>query len=214
LIRAVSLGLQVPIAVRLLASASSDLQDHAAWLLANIACESCSHVLEAGALPPLLKLLDDSRQETASEQSLVKTGTWLLSNLCQYTEDFDRVKDCLPRLARLLRSYDEAVLKDACWGLMFVDHRTPLDCFIACLSFCTGIVARTLHTRDRRASISAWPVSTVSPRAFVCCFETRCQRARKRASGRKLCRKGCRRARWCDLLHSSHPPHRVLPPTP
>ena len=61
----------------------SRVQDHAAWLLANIACESCACVLEAGALPPLLKLLDEQKQDTPSEISLVKTGTWLLSNLCQ-----------------------------------------------------------------------------------------------------------------------------------
>ena len=52
-------------------------------LLANIACENCACVLDAGALPPLLKLLDESKQGTQSEQSLIKTGTWLLSNLCQ-----------------------------------------------------------------------------------------------------------------------------------
>eukprot|EP00051_Salpingoeca_urceolata_P020035 m.297277 g.297277 ORF g.297277 m.297277 type:complete len:192 (+) comp19527_c0_seq3:102-677(+) len=80
---AVILAGVVPIATRLLQSASTDLQDHAAWLLANIACENCACVLQAGALPPLLKLLDEAKTETHSEQSLIKTGTWLLSNLCQ-----------------------------------------------------------------------------------------------------------------------------------
>ena len=74
---------KVPIAARLLASASSDLQDHAAWLLANIVCENCECVLEAGALPPLLNLLDAARHDHQAEHSLIKTGTWLLSNLCQ-----------------------------------------------------------------------------------------------------------------------------------
>lgn len=62
---------------------AGDLQDHAAWLLANIACENCVCVLDAGVLPPLLRLLDEFKLETPSQQSLMKTGTWLLSNLCQ-----------------------------------------------------------------------------------------------------------------------------------
>lgn len=112
--------LQVPIAATLLDSPNTDLQDHAAWLLANIACENCECVLAAGALPPLLRLLDNTRGITHSEQSLIKTGTWLLSNLCQYSGDFETVRSCLPRLATLIKSTDEAVLKDGCWGLMYI----------------------------------------------------------------------------------------------
>eukprot|EP00050_Salpingoeca_kvevrii_P015473 m.47189 g.47189 ORF g.47189 m.47189 type:complete len:740 (-) comp6343_c0_seq2:145-2364(-) len=110
----------VPIATELLSSTSSDLQDHAAWLLANIACENCRCVLEAGALPPLLALLDSIQGTTPAEQSLLKTGTWLLSNLCQYSDRFENVAECLPRLVRLIHSADEAVLKDACWGIMYL----------------------------------------------------------------------------------------------
>eukprot|EP00037_Helgoeca_nana_P029145 m.346710 g.346710 ORF g.346710 m.346710 type:complete len:767 (+) comp27915_c0_seq1:48-2348(+) len=149
----------VPIATRLLASSSSDLQDHAAWLLANIACESCSCVLEAGALPPLLKLLDESRQDTASEQSLVKTGCWLLSNLCQYTEDFEKVKGCLPRLAQLLQSHDEAVLKDSCWGLMYM-CRLSTDAVIAS-GACEPLVKLLMHPSDDVCCVALEALSAI-----------------------------------------------------
>eukprot|EP00039_Didymoeca_costata_P010135 m.135908 g.135908 ORF g.135908 m.135908 type:complete len:733 (+) comp14719_c0_seq2:170-2368(+) len=149
----------VPIATRLLASSSTDLQDHAAWLLANIACENCTCVLDAGALAPLLKLLDNARQNTQSEQSLIKTGTWLLSNLCQYTEDFDRVKDCLPRLAALIHSSDEAVLKDGCWGLMYI-CRLSIDAVVES-GACEPLVKLLMHSSDEVCCVALEALSAI-----------------------------------------------------
>lgn len=127
--------LQVPIATRLLALGSTDLQDHSAWLLANIVCENCACVLQAGALPPLLKLLDRAKVDSPTEQSLIKTGTWLLSNLCQYTEDFQQVKECLPRLAKLIHSEDEGlVFRLSAPSLFSVPHFPLLSCFSSSLS--------------------------------------------------------------------------------
>lgn len=126
------MAFQVPIAVRLLASASSDLQDHAAWLLANIACESCSHVLEAGALAPLLKLLDESKQETASEQSLVKTGTWLLSNLCQcvvilrFSNSVHRIIASHRLRARLSEHYPQVIAERTRMRVQWRDNQFSL----------------------------------------------------------------------------------------
>ena len=37
-----------------------------------------------------------------------------ISNLC------DQVKECLPSLAKLIKSNNEAVLRDACWGVMYM----------------------------------------------------------------------------------------------
>ena len=31
-----------------------------------------------------------------------------------------QVKECLPRLAKLIKSNNEAVLRDACWGVMYM----------------------------------------------------------------------------------------------
>lgn len=116
-------------------------------------------MLEAGALPPLLKLLDESTQDTASEQSLVKTGTWLLSNLCQYTEEFEQVKECLPRLAELLKYQDEAVLKDACWGLMYMCRLN----IVAVLDSgaCEPLVKLLMHSSDDVCCVALEALSAI-----------------------------------------------------
>jgi tetratricopeptide (TPR) repeat protein len=149
----------VPIATTLLASSSTDLQDHAAWLLANIACENCACVLDAGALPPLLRLLDNAKRGTPSEQSLIKTGTWLLSNLCQYTDDFNLVKECLPRLAALIKSTDEAVLKDGCWGLMYI-CRLNIDAVVNS-GACKPLVKLLMHNSDDVCCVALEALSAI-----------------------------------------------------
>ncbi|KAL5249142.1 hypothetical protein ACHWQZ_G018100 [Mnemiopsis leidyi] len=140
----------VPIATLLLESPSIDLQDHAAWLLANIACENCSCVLHAGALAPLLRLLDSlcesTKSNNTSEQSLIKTATWLLSNLCQYTDSFEIVKECLPRLAKLIKSNNEAVLRDACWGVMYMCKLSIQEVLDS--GACDTLVKLLMHSSD------------------------------------------------------------------
>ena len=36
-------------------------------------------------------LCESTKSNNTSEQSLIKTATWLLSNLCQYTDSFEIV---------------------------------------------------------------------------------------------------------------------------
>ena len=63
------------------------------WALGNIAGENTDFrnvVLESGVLPPLLKLLS-----TTSNISILKNGSWLLSNLVRGKPqpDFYKLKD-------------------------------------------------------------------------------------------------------------------------
>lgn len=113
-------------------------------------------------MPPLLALLSDERLlhcESQSEQSLIKTGTWLLSNLCQYTEDFELVKDCLPRLASLIQSSDEAVLKDGCWGIMYM-CRLSIDAVVAS-GACERLVHLLTHNSDDVCCVAMEALSTI-----------------------------------------------------
>ena len=71
----------VPIFVELLASPEPDVREQAVWALGNIAGDSphCrDFVLGAGALRPLLNLINDGRK-----LSMLRNATWTLSNFCR-----------------------------------------------------------------------------------------------------------------------------------
>lgn len=71
----------VPIFVELLSSPEPDVREQAVWALGNIAGDSpqCrDFVLNAGALRPLLNLINDGRK-----LSMLRNATWTLSNFCR-----------------------------------------------------------------------------------------------------------------------------------
>lgn len=111
----------IPLFVLLLSSPEADVKEQAVWALGNIAGDSAECrdiVLKAGALPPLLELLQDSKKLT-----LIRNATWTLSNFCRGRSpqpDWDIIKQALPTLAKLIYSFDDEVLIDACWAVSYL----------------------------------------------------------------------------------------------
>ncbi|VVT46564.1 uncharacterized protein SAPINGB_P001276 [Magnusiomyces paraingens] len=111
----------IPLFVRLLQSPEADVREQAVWALGNIAGDSAicrDAVLNAGALPLLLELLTDTRKLT-----LIRNATWTLSNFCRGKNpqpDWSIISTAIPTLAKLLYSYDEEVLIDACWAVSYL----------------------------------------------------------------------------------------------
>jgi importin subunit alpha-6/7 len=112
----------IPVFVHLLNTSNNfDVQEQVVWALGNIAGDS-SHcrdeVLDAGILDPLLRLLENS-----TRMNMCRNGVWTLSNCCRGKSpppDFEKVKKCLPVLARFIYHDDNEVLSDACWALSYL----------------------------------------------------------------------------------------------
>ncbi|KAI3990225.1 hypothetical protein MKX01_029203 [Papaver californicum] len=97
----------VPKLVQILSSGNTDVPKQAVWALGNIAGDSPScrdYVLSQGALVPLLSQFSEH-----SKQSMLRTATWTLSNLCCGT---------------LIHSSDEEILTDVCWALSYISNGT------------------------------------------------------------------------------------------
>ena len=115
----------IPCFVHLLTSNEVDLKEQAVWALGNIAGDSAycrDLVLKAGALPPLLSLL-----ESAKKVSLLRNATWTLSNFCRGKNpqpDWEIIKHALPTLAKLVYSFDDEILIDACWAVSYLSDGT------------------------------------------------------------------------------------------
>ena len=120
----VKLGL-VPKMIELLDSSNEDVREQAAWALGNIAGDSAKmrdEVLKQNVMTPLLRVLDPK----AVRISLLRQGTWALSNLCRGKPQppFDLVEPAITTLATLVHSSDEELLTDACWALSYLSDGT------------------------------------------------------------------------------------------
>lgn len=140
--RAVISNGAVPILVQLLTSPNDDVREQAVWALGNIAGDSpeCRDlVLSHQTLAPLLEQLNPQ-----SKISMVRRGTWTLSNLCRGKPQpaWHMVAPALPVLTQLVSSDDEEVLADACWALSYLCDGSS-DKIQAVLD--TGICARIVE---------------------------------------------------------------------
>lgn len=114
-----------PIFVQLMQSPNDDVREQAVWALGNIAGDSPKlrdYVISLDGLNPLLQLLSNS----GSRISMLRNGTWTLSNFCRGKPQPDMacVSLALPVLSHLMFCNDEEVLTDACWALSYLSDGT------------------------------------------------------------------------------------------
>jgi importin subunit alpha-1 len=112
----------VPQFIRLLSHSRQDLQEQSVWALGNIAGDSPElrdYTLSEGVLAPLLYFLN----EPSSKLTMLRNGTWTLSNMCRGKNpapNFESIRDAVPVLAQLLHHRDEEVMTDAAWALSYL----------------------------------------------------------------------------------------------
>ncbi|KAG5363045.1 Importin subunit alpha-1 [Yarrowia sp. B02] len=115
----------VPLFVHLLDSPETNVREQAVWALGNIAGDSpqCrDYVLKCDALQPLINIATNTKK-----LSMIRNATWTLSNFCRgkYPQpDWEVIKHALPALAKLIFSYDDEVLIDACWAISYLSDGT------------------------------------------------------------------------------------------
>jgi importin subunit alpha-1 len=111
----------VPHLCNLLLSPSANVREQAAWCLGNIAgdgAELRDHVLQCGALPPLLQNV----LQPASI-SMLRNTVWALSNFCRGKPQpaLATVAAAVPVLAQIMaQQTDKEVLMDACWAMSYL----------------------------------------------------------------------------------------------
>lgn len=124
----------VPKFVDLLRSPIANVAEQAVWALGNVAGDGPQArdiVLGEGVVNHLLTLI----QSDKIELSFLRNIVWLMSNLCRNknpTPSFDKVKQLLPALARLLEHEDKMILSDVCWALSYVtdDTTEKIQCVV------------------------------------------------------------------------------------
>jgi len=113
-----------PVLVMLLESPDNEVKEQAIWALGNMSAdwaEARDHTLKAGAIYPLIRIIEEAISE--GNLSQVKNGTWALSNLCRGKPlpAYNMTKDAMPVLARVIMTQDDAdILADAIWPLTFL----------------------------------------------------------------------------------------------
>lgn len=116
----------VPIFTRLLQSPNADVREQAIWALGNIAGDMVAYrnmVLDTGAMPLLLQQLANPHE---NKISVIRNGTWTLSNFCRGKPPppIEVVRPALLVLAQLIKMTDEDVIVDACWALSYISDGT------------------------------------------------------------------------------------------
>eukprot|EP00968_Pinguiococcus_pyrenoidosus_P024349 scaffold4604_cov257-Pinguiococcus_pyrenoidosus.AAC.5 len=112
----------VPTLVSLLDSSNEEVLEQALWVLGNLAGEGVQArdaVLGAGVLTPLVRCLE-SRPGMLRHGvlSLLRIGSWALSNLCDgQPRPQLELPPVMRALQQLLRSADPEVLSHTCWAL-------------------------------------------------------------------------------------------------
>lgn len=140
----------VPHFINLLSSPIMDVREQAVWALGNIAGDSPAcrdYVVQAGALRPLLALLNDN-----NKLSMLRNATWTLSNFCrgkQPQPDWDLISPALTALAKLIHSPDDEVLIDACWAISYLSDGSN-DKIQAVID--AGVVRRLVELLTHRSS--------------------------------------------------------------
>lgn len=104
-------------------SKDEDVRAQSVWALGNIVgdgTENRDRVLEAGALPIILDLLQTSSSSTKLD--MVRNVAWILSNVFkrQPRPPFEMMKQSMPVLCKLLQLSDDEVVKDTCWTFSFI----------------------------------------------------------------------------------------------
>lgn len=110
--RAVIAAGAVPKFVKLLGSDAANVSEQAVWALGNVAGDGADArdiVLNQNVVDYLMVLIDNK----STEISFLRNIVWLMSNLCRNknpTPSFDKVRQMLPALSKLLYSHDRLVL--------------------------------------------------------------------------------------------------------
>ncbi len=117
-------------------------------------------------MPLLLNLLQNSHDKI----SLMRNGTWALSNLCRGKPcpDFKFVAEALPMLSQLINVNDDETNTDACWALSYISDDTDNsnDKIQAIVSL--GIIPR-LNQLLAHPKVKVIYISTVkSERSYPC----------------------------------------------
>jgi importin subunit alpha-1 len=112
--------------IKLLESPHVELVDQAVWALANIAGD-CTElrdlVISCDCVQALCKVAKRhvARSTDKNVTTLMENVTWAFSNMVRGKPqpDWEQVKDCLPILVGLMRTYpyNKTLLADACWAL-------------------------------------------------------------------------------------------------
>ena len=149
----IKLGAIQPL-IHLLGSSHSKISLWAAAALGNIAGKSFHFrdlALQAGAMQPLLKLLENHQ---TSDLESVRTYIWVLDKLMQFeivsklfwdkvtkTPDFKLVSPSLQILNELIQHRDEKVLTEVCWALGYFSQCSYSQNCLAIRNTATGVQA-------------------------------------------------------------------------
>jgi len=112
----------IPALVALLQCGNKEVRNQAMWALSNIAANTVAQrdsILESGALPPIVTLIQSALQEPC-QLDLLQLGVWTLSNLCTSKPypNFAFICPVFSCFADVLESSSDLdVVESVCWAL-------------------------------------------------------------------------------------------------